>query len=583
MKPFISFLICSLLAVLWLLLVISDQGSLLHTEIPGHPNDDAFQGIYLHHMVHESIYNGNWDLYDAKQFFPEGYHRAASDGGNSIEMIVSGVLRLFFPWPLWYGLAHYIWIPLNFLGFLPLGRYMWKKWSLSIAIAACWSILPYTLDFIAYGRLTQAVQVFIPLTILGLLLLFEKRRRSTPFFLGLCMGLCAWSYWYFAIFLAFLSFIFLCWGRTKRHLDTLSKDILCAVTIAICTVLPLVAMIYAPTLRGYQQPSSPISTLSISPIFPDALKLHGEGLLLWTIIPFGLWIPLLVGLMYGKRRFLWAICIAICVCFAMGPALLYNDLVWFLPYYPIWKTFPLLDRLLHPERWMLVGGLFFCLLAGEGILHLYRKLPKIRRLISIGVLLLPIIHLYQLQKEEILPLPTWNFSIPEVWTEVAKLEGAIIVIPLMNAQLSCQYQPFHQKSTLGGMLENQPWNYPPEFLSYVEGNGLLMTLFALHNENLSSFSVYQKDLDELHETGFRYVVFERSAWERLRSKSPSTQQTSPLISISRALGKPFFQNSKGDAIWEIPQNGRPGRSPRTGSSIRSIGPADPVPEGAPPL
>ena len=53
--------------------------------------------------------------------------------------------------------------------------------------------------------------------------------------------------------------------------------------------------------------------------------------------------------------------------------------------------------------------------------------------------------------------------------------------------------------------------------------------------------------------------------------------------MSNALGSPKTITKEGDAIWDIPTEGRQGRSPAAGGSIQNIGPADPVPEGAPPI
>ena len=67
----------------------------------GYYNDDWANGVYLHHQVHDALMAGRFDLSDPSQFFPFGYNPVHSNGGNILEMVVSGVFRLFAPWPLW--------------------------------------------------------------------------------------------------------------------------------------------------------------------------------------------------------------------------------------------------------------------------------------------------------------------------------------------------------------------------------------------------------------------------------------------------------------------------------------------------
>ena len=64
----------------------------------GYYNDDWANGVYLHHQVHDALMAGRFDFSDPSQFFPFGYNPVHSNGGNILEMVVSGVFRLFAPW-----------------------------------------------------------------------------------------------------------------------------------------------------------------------------------------------------------------------------------------------------------------------------------------------------------------------------------------------------------------------------------------------------------------------------------------------------------------------------------------------------
>ena len=187
----------------------------------------------------------------------------------------------------------------------------------------------------------------------------------------------------------------------------------------------------------------------------------------------------------------------------------------------------------------------------------------------------------ELRHKEIIPFKQWTFTAPDVWQEAAKTKGGLIVMPIMRAQLSAQYQSIHNRPILGGMVENQPWTYSDDFRTMIEGNGLLMDLFARNEGNTKPFYLYQEDIDELYTLGFSQILFAQEEWNRLANHR--TQNTNMIQYLSRILGEPQYQNTQGDAIWNIPVKGKSGRAPAAGTSIRNIGPPDPIPEGAPPL
>ena len=573
-------------SILFTIMVMGEQFYSLGQHIPGIPNDDSYQSIYLHDMVHRSLGEGNLVFWDFMQFFPYGYHVPSTNGGNYLEMLSSGILKILFPTSNWYGFAHFFWIPINILCFIPLGRYLWNNNILAFSIAASWATLPYTLSFIAYGRLTQSIQFAIPLCILFFLRSHEQNKTSSPYLLGFTLALAAWSYWYFAIFLLLLSPFFWIQQYKKNTVREITRHIAITLGIMSLCIAPLLYVVYYPVFIGDSLPSPPVSIHSMSPIFPDAVHLiptDSTTNLLWTMFPISIWIFTCVGLVVGQRKKTWGALTLTCICFSMGPALVYNDLVWFLPYFPFWKTVPLLDRLLHPDRWMLIGGIFICILAGEGLWKCTQKIQSHRwkQVITYSAILLPLFGLFESRYHKQLPLAQWEHRIPKIWQLAQKETGAIIVVPVMRAQRVTRFQPYHKRPLLGGMVENQPWTYNPEFQSMIESNGLLMDLFTKNDGNAKDFYVYQDDIDALRSLGYTQIVFSQEDWNHLNH--PKTQSMDMIQIMSNALGSPKTVTTEGDAIWDIPTKGRQGHSPAAGGSIQNIGPADPVPEGAPPI
>ena len=174
-------------------------------------------------------------------------------------------------------------------------------------------------------------------------------------------------------------------------------------------------------------------------------------------------------LAWGKRQGLWLAAGGLAVLFALGPATRIGGGAFWLPYALLWKHVPLLDRLTHPGRWLGVGGLFLALAACDG---LARRWPA-------ALWALPVAGLLQLWSGPTLPLGSWRLELPAVWAEAARGEGALIVVPVLKSPLTCRWQGLVHRPLLGGMVEEQPWAWPAAFRAFVEGNTLLMDLWAL--------------------------------------------------------------------------------------------------------
>ena len=174
--------------LLWLPVMGGGLGQ-LQNRLPVRENDDTNGAIYLHHAFHDAMTHGRLSLRDPDQLLPAGYDRLRADGGNSVEMIVSGLLRLILPWPSWLSFAHLIWIPLNLLAFLPLGLHLWGRLGPSLAAGAAWATLGPTLGQIEASRLTQVALFALPLAVLGLLRVAEEGGRRAIVLAGLSVAM----------------------------------------------------------------------------------------------------------------------------------------------------------------------------------------------------------------------------------------------------------------------------------------------------------------------------------------------------------------------------------------------------------
>jgi hypothetical protein len=559
------------------------------TSLPGHFNDDGVQALYLHHHTHDALAAGRLTLFDPDQLVPFGAHLIALDGGNIGEMLLSGLFRLFLPWPTWYTVAALAWIPLNLLAFLPLGRHLWPRAPGStLAAAGAWAVLPLGLGQIAAGRLTQVVMVGVPIAVLGLLRVAEKGGRSSWILAGVGLAITGLGYWFYAAFLGLLLPLFAVHGWRQRGGKPVLADLLRAGGLALGLVAPLMALVvYERTGHGWS-PTGGNTAEFTSPDFADSLRLAGE-----QAVHVRGWLPpiLLLGAAFslwrGRRRLLWGGAAILCTVAALGPGQLIGDTLWLLPYFPLWRWVPGVDLMAHPERWLAVGGLFWTLLAADG---LARQGPWLRALtwsLPAGV----VATAFFVGQA---PIDRWTLRVPAVWADLAQqpvghgvLEadalatapggraGAIIALPITGSQLACAYQPFVGRPLLGGMVENIDGFLPPMWMTFINENDLLRSLFILSKGTDSRPVVYQVALDELHANGFDTVVLDRKLWDQLpqRSAVPIEKR------LQDALGTPRFSDKSG-AWWPLPATGQPGTPPtQTGPAVGDLGPPGPPPAG----
>jgi len=521
--------------------------------LPGFYNDDAVNGIYLHDQLHDAVRAGRWSLADPNQFFPVGYAPKWTNGGNHLEMLVSGVLRMFLPWPQWMAGAYLIWFPLNTLAFAALGRRLWGRWLPAIAAGAAWSALPSTIEQMAAGWLTQVALVGVPLAVAGLLGIAEDGRRRDVVLAGVGMALTAYGYWFNALFLALLAPVLVLHGARRRSLGRLAIDLGLAAVLSLLLVAPGVLSVFGATLTGGWMPPAPMGPSRTNPIFPDALQIMGNqtrGTRYWLS---GVLLPgMVITLALGRRRLTWLAAGGLCLLFALGPAQEISGQTWLLPYYPLWKHVPGLSRMSHPERWLLVGGLFLVILAADGLA---------RRLHGVLVVLLPVGVIAQLWWAGNLPMGTWKLQLPHHWQLVADQPdgGAIIVVPLLRSGKTCAFQLFHGRPLLGGMLENQPWAFPPEYRSYLAASPLLVALRRISQGTDTEIPADSEDLARLVADGFDTLVLDGPSWRGVRE----ARNIDIDARLRAALGAPWFSDER-SGVWSL--TGEGGTSHRRGGN-----------------
>jgi hypothetical protein len=511
----------------------------LSDALPGYFNDDWANGIYLHHQVHAALMAGRLDLFDPLQFHPFGYNPIHSNGGNVLEMLLSGLTRIILPWPMWLGVAGLMWIPLNLLAFVPLARRLWKNPNAILAGSAVWALFPPVLAQLEAGRWTQVALVGVPITIAGLLDLVEKEDRAGIGLTAIGLALSGLGYWFNALFLGLLLPVFWWHGTRFRAAKSVAIDALAAGGLALALVSPFLVVIFWPALTGDGMPGTHIDPTEMNLVFGDALRVSGgqaTGMANW--LPYGLIVGVMLTVWKGKRRLLWFALAGLCVVFSMGPGQLIGDTVYRFPYWLLWKGVPGLARMFHPERWMLVGGVFLTIASVDG---LARHRPR-------WTWLLPAVVLVQLSVRGLAPIGVWSPEVPDHWTSLSNEEdqGAIIVVPIHRSQLAGSHQWVHGRALYGGMVEDQPWAQPTEWRAYEQKSPLLRSLRSLSYGRETDVVMQLEDIDRLANDGFSRVVLDRFAW----SKMPRTVHFDPEEALTQAFGAPIHRSEDG-VVWSL--------------------------------
>lgn len=541
---------------------------------------DKFGAIYLHDALHRALAAGRFPLVDAEQLWPVGAPLAAMNGDNVLEMFVSGLLRLGAPWPLWFNLAHLVWVPLLAVAFLPLGRRLWPGHDvaavvLRVAAGLTWALSPVFLGEIVAGRLTQVVLVGLPLALAQLHAATEADLDRRGRVLGAVgVALVGLGYWFYAVFLGLLAPVFLVAGVWAGRGRATLRELLWIGGGAAVLVSPALLGIAYSSLSLGVSPEVPAPPGGLSPVFDNALQLARaqpaqlQGWFPWALAP-GLVLGFGLAARGLRRRggagapagasgggpapgaavpaLRWFALAALALLFALGPGQVFGGRVWLLPYWPLWKLVPSLGRLTHPSRWA-DFGMIFLVVASFGGLAWSRSGRWLAPLV-------PAALLAQLFLQGAAPLPTYSPPAAPLYEAAAATPGALIVLPVMHAPDTIRFTPIHRRPVIGGMAEGLPWAWPPAFRSGFEGNPLLLQLLALGDGKLATLDLRQGDVDDLRAAGFTQVLYDAGAWQQWRHRA----DPGALTALTAAFGAPRFQNADG-ALWDLPTSAPPGHA-----------------------
>jgi hypothetical protein len=490
---------------------------------------DVFGTFWFYWWVEHCFSNGISPGFSGLMFHPDGKDIFAHTGGNFVDALVSLPFQTIFGVPgfqAWFIGAVLIGNAASFRvlagGLLSSPLAVW-------AASLLWMLNPYVLYELSGGRITQAFLWFLPLAIHHFMRAHTSHRSAI--LAGVFTGLQAWTYWFMAWFMV-PAFACLAWAKAREQTVPVS------VLLRGYGVAALAALVVAGPglwMMADRMGGGPVAGLGSAgglAGFVEALGRAPVGELQGWIAnerhgahTFGQWVWGALALSAlllpaGRRRWAWVLGVALA--FSIGPTLVWADgqSIPMLHYQLAFHTVPFLERLWFPYRWTVMAFMAAALVGGFWVQRAQARWGG-RWFVAVPVLLAMLTTVEQTAAGTI-PLVTRGYQVPNVYVEIGERGGGIIELPLAVVRESLMWQPVHGQPLFGGMGENVPVFWTPEF-KHAMGNHFIRALgppMSGHaRERLREKA--RDDLPQIRQRGMRWVVLDRHILMRVVARQAS--------------------------------------------------------------
>jgi hypothetical protein len=511
-----ALLLYSLLALLatapaWL------SGGLL---IGGGDQPDWTGTMWAYWWTGEALMSGHNPFVGTHDFFPIGVSAVAQY--NLLDALLFWPLLVIFGPRLGYNLAALATLISSGLGGAVLARTAGATATAAIFSGAAVEISSFLLLEVTRGRLSQALLVFWLLALAGILRITDgEGSRRTVVLTGLLAAAASLTYWYYGLFLLLAALPLAAGIRRWRDAGLL----LAAGGICLSLTLPYVASLAAryDDLPGVQREAA--SWLDYGSLGRDEFGLsmaisqsrwplwplsHAPGDPDDTRLPIVLLVAAAAGVLgAGRRRWTWLAVAGIGYVLTLGPYLKDASGVpqrLALPWLLLYDHLPSFDRLWWPQRLEILPLAALAVLAGLGLSR-YSG----RAVVAALVALVADVAL----RSGALPA-TAAAPRPVSAAIYDAIDGPVITTPVLSDDELVRHvlwmQVHHRQPILGGLGEHLPSHRPPGYTDYVQRRRLLRALERMSVGTFRDFIVYPRDVTELLEDGFRWVVVDAQVY-----------------------------------------------------------------------
>ena len=542
----------------------------------GHPGNDTWNHVWGYWWVGEALKAGEWPVRADLLAWPGGGTLYFID---TMQAVLSWPVQLLFGPAVAYNLV--IFLQLAFCGFAAwiLTWRLTGDWIAAFAALFLFEMSPHLLGQ-AYNGISETVCAgWFPLTLWALLRMMNVPDIRNSAILGLVGGICILTSWYYGLFAAIGSIVLLIWSALRQAWLYDWKRIGKGLAIAASTAGAIAA---GPFLSFRSSLSAADALVTRDPEFversllnhnitdvaaffhftktpsPDLFRLYGEELIIVIYLGWiGIALSVYALLSFRKSRDLspWIWLGAIFFVFSLGPYLNFGGEYVMsgskripLPFLPLYKAFPVFDRISHPFRFVVGVNLALAILGAHGFRRLLKGRSDRARTAAVFALCLAMWAEYSLGSPARLPVAACDARIPAAYADIRSdpSSGAVLDLPMTLPNLERAVYVWNQ-SVHGRPV---PWGLNDPMPAKLLENRLTATLIQIEATRARTIPAFLPELDlvvaarTLARQGYSHVVLH----ERL---FPGFKRDQAVNLLNALFGEPAAYEEEGILVYRL--------------------------------
>jgi hypothetical protein len=529
----------------------------------GHPGNDTWNHVWGYWWVADAISNGEW---------PTNADLLAHPNGGTLYFIdtMQVVFSLPIQWLFGPEVAYNCVVILQ-LAFCSFSAWLLSRHLTGDSIASGIALVifgtaPHILGQ-AYNGISETICAgWVPFTLWALLRNIKNPSFRNSLILGFSAGICVLTSWYYGLFAALSSILIVFWYALRHSWLVEWKLMLRWNSLA---TLIAALLVVGPFITFQRSLSASDAIVTRDPEFvensllnhnitdvvslvnpttipsPDLFSLYGEELII--VIYLG-WISLFLSLyaIWNTRPrhqlSMWIWVGLVFLLFSLGPYLnvggeyvLIQGKKIPLPFLPLYKAFPIFDRISHPFRFITVVSLCLGILSAYGFRSWVRRYSKKWQWALLVLLSFAVVAEVHWFSPAHIPIPASSAYIPEAYGDLKadETEGAVLDLPLTTPNLERAVYVWYQKEH-GRPI---PWGLNDPMPRVLSQNYLSMTLIRMEATHSRSLPSILPELDlvvsarALARQGYRFIVVHDKFYPKFKVEQVHTL-------LSALLGKP---------------------------------------------
>ncbi len=522
----------------------------LHSHFMGFEYVDHYGTQWFYWFVGHELLGGQGLGHTELFFFPFGKDIYRHTGANVLDGLAFIPFRALLGPVLGYNVFVTLGMAATGIAFYKLARDHVEHRGACAVGALLLVASPFVLNDLADGRPTQAILVFPILFLRYALRTAREPGWKSPALAGVFLALSGYMYWFYAFFCGMAVLAHGLWqasrpGPAAPRARRLGRQALMA-AIGLALTAPVALPLALETASGDEEVPGllAVDQWSMRATPPVTREKQTVGIYVWQplrrwagfhvldtggnehllsqglLLPWA-WAPLLLLFVWRPGAVDRGAVISMALmsmALATGSLLLIGDYALPNPLFIyLVKAVGFMQRLWWPARALVVLAILLSLMVTSLLAQLAGRDRRLFAGASIGLASIWCADLYA---AGLMPLPTWDATIPAGYRCLAGAEeGAIIELPHGWTQAHLYYQTEHHRPIMGGMLENNPVFTPPGVRLLWEENTFLSELHKVALLKHDEPEWEPDDRDAVATLGYRYVVLQKDALDISRSEA----------------------------------------------------------------